>query len=67
MTLYTPEEHKYCIPMTTCTEADLERAFHAHPPEKDFDQWSRSTINFKSPDVDITIMMCNNTVILLEY
>lgn len=67
MTLYTPEEHKYFISMTTCTEADLERAFRAHPPETDFDRWSRSTINFKSPDVDVAIMLPNNTVILPEY
>ncbi|KAF9954962.1 hypothetical protein BGZ70_010405, partial [Mortierella alpina] len=32
MTLVIPNEHAPFIPITSCTEADMERSFASHPP-----------------------------------
>lgn len=48
MTLMTPEVLDNFIPLTSCTEADMERAFKKTPPEHLFANWKESTINFQT-------------------
>ncbi|KAF9147783.1 hypothetical protein BG015_010524 [Linnemannia schmuckeri] len=50
MTLMTPEVLSNFIPLTSCTEADMERAFKDIPPEHLFVNWNESTINFQTAD-----------------
>ncbi|KAF9114413.1 hypothetical protein BGX27_010884 [Mortierella sp. AM989] len=67
MTLFTPIEHKYFIRTTTCTEADLQRSFSAHPPVTEYNDWDSSTINYKSMDVDVEPLMRKRTIISSKY
>ncbi|KAH7054907.1 hypothetical protein BKA57DRAFT_489743 [Linnemannia elongata] len=57
MTLKTPEVLSNFIPLTSCTEADMERAFKKSPPEHLFSNWTRSTINFQTINYDLTDMV----------
>ncbi|GJJ70695.1 glycoprotein 6-alpha-L-fucosyltransferase [Entomortierella parvispora] len=67
MTLLSPDPHNYFIPLTTCSEKKMEKVFAANPPETDFDKWEDSTVNFKSPVIDVAILKKNQTIILPEY
>ncbi|KAF9353895.1 hypothetical protein BGX26_008344 [Mortierella sp. AD094] len=67
MTLYTPVEHKNFIRTTTCTEAHLDRSFSAHPPVTEYTKWDKSTINYKSLDVDVVQLMRTRTIITKEF
>ncbi|KAF9909744.1 hypothetical protein EC991_008067 [Linnemannia zychae] len=68
MTLYPAQENPNFIPLTSCTEADMARAFSADPPQTDFNAWDTTTINFKSPDWDLAGMVYKNmTIIRPEY
>ncbi|KAH7027048.1 hypothetical protein BKA57DRAFT_478683 [Linnemannia elongata] len=40
--------HSNFIPLTSCTEADMKRAFKESPPEHVFANWNASTINFQT-------------------
>lgn len=53
MTLVTPEVLDNFIPLTSCTEADMERAFKKSPPEHAFANWTQSTINFQTIGNDL--------------
>ncbi|KAG0050898.1 hypothetical protein BGZ89_003711 [Linnemannia elongata] len=48
ITLMTPEVLSNFIPLTSCTEADMKRAFKESPPEHVFANWNASTINFQT-------------------
>ena len=48
MTLMTSEVLSHFIPLTSCTEVDMEQAFKKTPPEHLFANWSESTINFQT-------------------
>ncbi|KAG0380815.1 hypothetical protein BGX24_004662 [Mortierella sp. AD032] len=50
ITLVTPEALDNFIPLTSCTEADMERAFEKTPPKHVFTNWTESTINFQTDD-----------------
>jgi len=67
MTLLSPDPHNYFIPLTTCSVKTMKGVFAAHPPETVFDRWDDSTINFKSPEIDVAILQLNQTTILPEY
>ncbi|KAF9390077.1 hypothetical protein CPB97_009974 [Podila verticillata] len=67
MTLLTPDAPQNFIPLTTCSEADMKRAFRAYPPETKYTQWNNSTINFKSRKTDVNILATNGTLIMPEY
>ncbi|KAF9539667.1 hypothetical protein EC957_005127 [Mortierella hygrophila] len=56
MTLVTPEVLSNFIPLTSCTEADMERAFKKSPPEHLFANWTESTINFQIIGNDLSDM-----------
>jgi hypothetical protein len=53
MTLMTPEVLSNFLPLTSCTEADMERAFKKSPPEHLFTNWNESTINFQTVGNDL--------------
>ncbi|KAG0196546.1 hypothetical protein BGX28_009999 [Mortierella sp. GBA30] len=53
MTFFPHGKHRNFIPMTTCTEEDMERSFAGHPPETNFSRWNVSTINLKSQETDV--------------
>lgn len=67
MTLLTPEQLKNFIPMTTCTVAQMEKAFGVNPPTMIYQLWDRSTINFRSWGSDVMVLLENNTIILPEF
>ncbi|KAG0039618.1 hypothetical protein BGZ83_002762, partial [Gryganskiella cystojenkinii] len=67
MTLFTPDPPQNSIPLTTCSVADMNRAFQAHPPEMNYNLWNSSTINYKSPAMDLNDLTRNKTQILPEY
>ncbi|CAO3574141.1 unnamed protein product [Mortierella alpina] len=68
MTLFVPNELALFIPITSCTEADMERSFASHPPVMSTKELTRSTINFKTtPEKDITVSLENRTIILPNY
>ncbi|KAF9929711.1 hypothetical protein FBU30_001279 [Linnemannia zychae] len=47
MTYLTPEVLNNFIPLTSCTEADMKRAFNKNPPEHEWANWTKSTTNFQ--------------------
>ncbi|KAG0312934.1 hypothetical protein BGZ97_010684 [Linnemannia gamsii] len=57
MTLKTPEVLNNFIPLTSCTEEDMERAFKNSPPEHVFANWTASTINFQTIGDDLSDMV----------
>ncbi|KAF9149292.1 hypothetical protein BG015_008908 [Linnemannia schmuckeri] len=57
MTLMTPEVLSNFIPLTSCTEADMEQAFKKSPPEHLFANWNESTINFQTIGSDLGDMV----------
>jgi len=57
MTLVTPEVLNNFIPLTSCTEADMERAFKNIPPVHEFANWTESTINFQTVNGDLGDMV----------
>ncbi|KAG0049384.1 hypothetical protein BGZ83_005843 [Gryganskiella cystojenkinii] len=57
MTLMTPEVLNNFIPLTSCTKADMERAFEKSPPEHIFANWTESTINFQTVGDDLVDMV----------
>ncbi|KAF9369057.1 hypothetical protein CPC16_004827, partial [Podila verticillata] len=68
MTLYPTNEYKNFIPLTSCTEADKEKAFSANPPLSDFGAWNTSTINFRTSGKDVDGLMSKNIgIIRPEY
>ncbi|KAF9312596.1 hypothetical protein BGZ91_006489 [Linnemannia elongata] len=64
MTLYPVQKNPNFIPLTSCTEADMARAFSADPPQTDFGAWNTTTINFKSPNWDLGEMYNKNRMII---
>ncbi|KAG0273038.1 hypothetical protein BGZ95_011161 [Linnemannia exigua] len=54
MTLVTPEILSHFIPLTSCTAADMNRAFEESPPEHVFANWNESTINFQTVGYDFS-------------
>ncbi|KAH7049513.1 hypothetical protein BKA57DRAFT_492227 [Linnemannia elongata] len=52
MTLVTPEVLNNFIPLTSCTEADMQQAFKNTPPEHVYANWTKSTINFQTINPD---------------
>ncbi|KAG0196545.1 hypothetical protein BGX28_009998 [Mortierella sp. GBA30] len=67
MTLFPPGKLKNFIPITTCTEKDMEISFAAHPPETDFRKWITSTVNYKSEGADVWDLMRKDHNIKPEY
>ncbi|KAF9999535.1 hypothetical protein BGZ79_006847, partial [Entomortierella chlamydospora] len=67
MTLYPVDVYNNFIRSTTCTDADMQRAFTAHHPESDFNKWNASTINFKSEGVDVHHLMWHKEIIKPEF
>ncbi|KAF9965496.1 hypothetical protein BGZ70_004721 [Mortierella alpina] len=68
MTLFIPNEHALFIPITSCTEADIERSFASHPPVTSIKELNSSTINFKNPlEVDMLAVLGNRTIILPKF
>lgn len=67
MTLLTPEQPKNFIPMTTCTVAQMEKAFEVNPPTQIYQIWDRSTMNYKSWGSDVMFLLKNRTMILPEF
>lgn len=57
MTLVTPEVLNNFIPLTSCTKADMERAFNEIPPLHDFKNWTESTVNFQTINGDLGDMV----------
>ncbi|GJJ74296.1 glycoprotein 6-alpha-L-fucosyltransferase [Entomortierella parvispora] len=57
MTLVTPEVLNNFIPLTSCTEADMERAFRESPPLHVFADWTESTVNFQTIGSDLNEMV----------
>ncbi|KAG9322427.1 hypothetical protein KVV02_004781 [Mortierella alpina] len=67
MTLVSQFGSKHFIPLTTCTDADMERSFAAYPPESNSTAWNTSTINYKSLGPDAYDLMKNLYIIKPEY
>ncbi|KAG0367742.1 hypothetical protein BGZ54_003356 [Gamsiella multidivaricata] len=67
MTLSPPHKYENFIPMTTCTQEEMERAFSEHPPETEYSRWNVSTVNFKSLFEDVHALMNNITIIRPEF
>ncbi|GJJ74767.1 glycoprotein 6-alpha-L-fucosyltransferase [Entomortierella parvispora] len=67
MTLMTPDQSKLSIPLTTCTEAQMEQAFQVNPPTTIYQHWDESTINYKSLGSDVMDLLEKNTTILPEF
>ncbi|KAF9931226.1 hypothetical protein BGZ67_005423 [Mortierella alpina] len=67
MTLVSQFGSKHFIPLTTCTDADMERSFAAYPPESNITAWNTSTINYKSLGPDAYDLMKNLYIIKPEY
>ncbi|KAF9954173.1 hypothetical protein BGZ72_004792 [Mortierella alpina] len=68
MTLFIPNEHALFIPITSCTEADMDQAFANHPPVTSIHELNNSTINFKTPlEVDMLASLGNRTITLPRF
>ncbi|KAG0196755.1 hypothetical protein BGX28_009790 [Mortierella sp. GBA30] len=61
--------YNYLIPITSCTEADMAKAFAVHPPETDFSKWDALTVSFESsnPLEDMGWLLQHTQIIKREY
>ncbi|KAF9342999.1 hypothetical protein BGX26_006457 [Mortierella sp. AD094] len=67
MTLYPLDKHEYFIGATTCTDAEMQKAFTEHPPETDFNKWGTFPTNFKSTGPDVHYLMWQINIIKPEF
>ncbi|KAG0196544.1 hypothetical protein BGX28_009997, partial [Mortierella sp. GBA30] len=67
MTFFPVGELRNFIPMTTCTDKQMERSFAAHPPESNHTAWNNSTVNFKTEGLDVFDLMLRDHIIKPAY
>ncbi|KAF9436389.1 hypothetical protein BGZ76_004121, partial [Entomortierella beljakovae] len=67
MTLIPTDKYKSLIPATSCTEADMQRAFHIQQPETNYTELKASTINYDSPELDLWTLMTGRDIIKPEF